>query len=224
LTLAAIGTFIWLGLWQYHRGAARAVQWQQFNAAAGPAQDADAAQIAALSRWSRVRVRGTWDAQRQFLLDNISQGGAPGYEVLTVLHLEGGGQWLVNRGWLPFSGYRDRLPEISLADADSVQTLTGRIGALPASGLAAGRQPPASNGPWPRLTSFPQQAELEAALGATLLPGVLLLDADSGNGYLRQWSPPGVPPERHFGYAAQWWMFAAAAFVIYMVINVKRVR
>jgi surfeit locus 1 family protein len=228
LTLAAIGAFIYLGFWQYHRGVARSEQWREFEAATGPAQDADAANLAALPRWSRVRVRGSWDTQRQFLLDNISQDGAPGYQVLTVLRLQGGGQLLVNRGWVPFSGYRDQLPDVSLTTdelaAPTTQMLTGRLGALPVAGLQSGRQPPATTGPWPRLTSFPQPDELASAYGSPLLPGVLLLDPDSGTGYLRQWRPPGLPPERHFGYAAQWWMFAAAALVIYLVLNVKRTR
>jgi cytochrome oxidase assembly protein ShyY1 len=168
-------------------------------------------------------VRGHWDGQRQFLLDNVSHDGAPGYEVLTVLRLEEGGELLVNRGWVPFSGYRDRLPDVSLPEA-TAQPITGRLGTLPVAGLASGRQPPAPEGPWPRVTSFPEHAELEVSRGSALLPHVLLLDPDSGDGYLRQWSPPGLSPERHFGYAFQWWMFAAAAFVLFVVLNLKRVR
>lgn len=231
LTLAAMGAFLWLGSWQYQRGVARADQWRAFESA-GPSQEAASAQLAELPRWTRVRVRGHWDAQRQFLLDNISHEGAPGYEVLTVLRLDDGGELLVNRGWVPFSGYRDRLPDVSIADADASadgadggqQQLSGRLGMLPVAGLAAGRQPPATSGPWPRLTSFPEHAQLEAARGSALLGPVLLLDPDSGGGYLRQWRPPGVPPGRHFAYAAQWWMFAAAVLVLYLLLNLKRVR
>lgn len=229
LTLAAIAAFVWLGSWQYQRGVARAQQWSDFEAA-GPVRNAGAAQLSALPRWSRVRVRGHWDGQRQFLLDNVSHAGAPGYEVLTVLQLEGGGELLVNRGWLAFTGYRDRLPDIAItpnadpASGAGAGQLTGRLGMLPVAGLASGRQPPATEGPWPRLTSFPTLADLEAARGSELLPHVLLLDPDSGAGYLRQWRPPGVPPQRHFGYAAQWWMFAAAALVLYLILNRKRAR
>lgn len=240
LTLAAVALFVSLGAWQYQRGLARAEQWRQFEQA-GPAQQASAAQVAQLPRWSRVRVQGHWDAQRQFLLDNLSHDGAPGYEVLTVLRLADGGELLVNRGWMPFSGYRDRLPDVSIAGAGvgagtgadaggdgaaegAPVELTGRLGMLPVAGLASGRQPPATGGSWPRLTSFPLHAQLEAARGSPLLPPVLLLDPASGPGYLRDWRPPGVPPGRHFGYAAQWWMFAAAALVLYLVLNLKRTR
>lgn len=227
LTALAIAAFVWLGFWQYNRGVARAQQWSEFEVAE-EARDAAAGQLSSAPRWARVRVRGHWDGERQFLLDNISHGGAPGYEVLTVLRLEAGGELLVNRGWVPFSGYRDRLPDVSIAGDSTgdgnVQVLTGRLGVLPVAGLAAGRQPPATQGPWPRLTSFPEHAELEASLGSGLLPPVLLLDPDSGAGYLREWRPPGLAPERHFGYAMQWWMFAAAALVLFVVLNRKRNR
>ena len=219
---SAVAAFLWLGSWQYGRGEYRRAEWQAFESG-GEVRRADAAALRALPRHTRVQVRGWWDRERQFLLDNRSHDGAPGYEVLTVLKLDDGSELLVNRGWLPFSGYRDRLPDISLADSEAAaQELTGRLGDLPAAGLESGRQAPATSGPWPRLTSFPAHEDLERARGGPLLPPVLLLDPDSGAGYLRQWQPAGVPPERHFGYALQWWMFAAAAFGLYVSLNLKR--
>jgi surfeit locus 1 family protein len=106
--------------------------------------------------------------------------------------------------------------------ATGVLPLTGRLGALPTPGLASGAQPPAMDGPWPRLTSFPALADLSAARGEKLLAPVLLLDADSGPGYLRSWQPPGISPQRNFSYAVQWWAFAALALGLYIGLNVKR--
>ena len=222
LTVLAVAAFLWLGSWQYGRGVHRREQWQSFESS-GAVQAADAAALRTLPRYTRVQVRGWWDRERQFLLDNISHDGAPGYEVLTVLKLDDGSRLLVNRGWVPFSGYRDRLPDIALAETEAgEQRLAGRLGDLPVGGLSSGRQPPATEGPWPRLTSFPAHEELERSHGTRLLAPVLLLDPDSGAGYLRQWRPPGVSPERHFGYALQWWLFAAVALGLYVLLNLKR--
>jgi surfeit locus 1 family protein len=174
-----------------------------------------------LPRFTRVRVAGAFDGERQFLLDNISRHGAPGYEVLAVLTIADGSHLLVNRGWIPFSGFRDVLPDVSLSPTDSV-AFTGRLGTLPVAGIAAGRQPPAVDGTWPRRTSFPAREELQRALGLTLLPPVLLLDADSGPGYLRDWQPGGVSPERNFAYAVQWWSFAVLAVALLVGLNLKR--
>lgn len=219
--LLAIPLFVSLGLWQLHRGQYRSAQWAEFSRTDVPAVEASAASLERLQRFRRVRVTGEFDAQHQFLLDNISHEGAPGYEVLTVLQLADGSHLLVNRGWVPFSGYRDRLPDVSL-DAPGTQVLTGRLSTLPVAGMAAGRQPPPLEGSWPRLTSFPTREELQRSLGEPLLSPVLLLDADGGPGYLRDWRAPGISPDRNYSYAVQWWSFALLAVAMYIGLNLKR--
>jgi cytochrome oxidase assembly protein ShyY1 len=65
--------------------------------------------------------------------------------------------------------------------------------------------------------------ELAAALGHSLEPRILLLDPGEPYGYVRDWHPPGVPAMRNFGYAFQWWCFAAAAAVIWIVVSTRRI-
>jgi surfeit locus 1 family protein len=223
LTALAVPAFIALGFWQWNRGEHRRDLWQQFERGDVAAVEANAASLERLPAFTRVRVTGQFDTARQFLLDNISHEGQPGYQVLTVLRLADGSGLLVNRGWLPFAGYRDRLPDIAFAAPEYLR-LTGRISTLPVAGMAAGRQAPALAGSWPRLTSFPSHADLEAARGEKLLPPVLLLDAGSGPGYLRDWRAPGISPERNFSYAIQWWSFALLAVAMFVGLNIKRVR
>ena len=67
----------------------------------------------------RISVAGRWDAARQFLLDNRTRDGRAGYEVLTPLQLDDGRWLIVNRGWVSFSGYRERLPDIAIAHSGS---------------------------------------------------------------------------------------------------------
>jgi len=226
VVLVALGLplFIALGSWQWQRGQVRKADWAEFASSDAPALEVGADALARQARYTRVRVRGRLDGERQFLLENLSHAGAPGYQVLTVLDLYEGPGLLVNRGWLPFSGYRDQLPDLSLPGEvrGSAISLTGRLAGLPVAGLAAGQSPPASQGPWPRVTSFPTFAQLEAAYGQPLQPVVLLLDADSGPGYLREWRPPGLPPERHIGYAVQWWSFALLLAGLFVGLNLKR--
>lgn len=221
--LLAVPLFVSLGFWQWHRGEYRSAQWADFARTDVAPVETSAGSLERLPRFTRVRVSGEFEPAKQFLLDNISHDGAPGYEVLTVLRLVDGSHLLVNRGWIPFSGYRDRLPDIAL-QAEGVQQLTGRLSTLPVAGMAAGRLPPAEEGSWPRVTSFPSNEELQRAWGAPLLAPVLLLDADSGPGYLRDWRPPGISPERNFSYAVQWWSFALLAAAMYIGFNLKRVK
>ncbi|MEO6186198.1 MAG: SURF1 family protein [Steroidobacteraceae bacterium] len=220
LTAAVVPLFVSLGFWQWHRGEYRSAQWNAFARADVPAIESSAATLARLPRFTRVRVSGEFDNARQFLLDNISHNGAPGYEVLSLLRLADGSHLLVNRGWVPFTGYRDRLPDVTLAAAGQ-QRITGRLSSLPVAGMVSGQQAPA-DGAWPRVTSFPTREQLQQALGTPLLTPVLLLDAESGPGYLRDWQPPGIPPERNYGYAIQWWSFALLALIMFIGFNLKR--
>jgi surfeit locus 1 family protein len=216
-----VPAFVSLGFWQWHRGEYRSALWADFQRADVPAIAANAASLERLPRFTRIRVEGEFDPDRQVLLDNISRNGAPGYEVLTLLKLADGSHLMVNRGWLPFSGYRDRLPDVTIPGAGS-QALAGRLSTLPVTGIASGKAPPAEEGPWPRVTSFPGQQELEHLWGEKLLSPVLLLDAGSGPGYLRDWKPPGVSPDRNYSYAIQWWSFALLALAMFIGLNLKR--
>lgn len=222
IVLAVMALFVRLGLWQWQRGEYHRAQREEFTRGDAPPVEATASSLERLPRYTRVRVGGTFDATRQFLLENISHAGAPGYEVLTVLTLGDGSHMLVNRGWLPFSGYRDRLPDVSFDPDAAPPFLTGRLSLPPVAGLASGRVPPSNDGAWPRLASFPTIEQLAASYGAPLVPAMLLLDADAGPGYLRDWQPPGIPPERNFSYAIQWWSFAALALALFVGLNLKR--
>jgi surfeit locus 1 family protein len=226
LTLFAMAAFGALGMWQWQRGAHKLALQAQFVTSAAPLP-LGSRSLAQLPRFARVQLSGHYDPAHQFLLDNMFSAGRPGYQVLTPLHLVDGRVLLVNRGWLPFGGYRERLPEVSFAAEGDDVTLRGRLDELPAAGLASGRAPPSLQGSWPRLTSFPQQSELVASLGgalgaATLEPRMLLLDADQPLGYVRDWQPPGLSPQRHIAYAVQWWAFALLALVLLIVLNRRK--
>jgi surfeit locus 1 family protein len=228
LTAALLVLFIALGRWQWDRGDYKAELRAQFLAGERPALALGAQPTAALARFARVSVRGRWDGARQFLLDNRTRDGRAGYEVLTPLRLDDGRWLLVNRGWLPFGGFRDRLPDVALSAATlaaPVVSLTGRVEELPSAGLESGRAAPAKSGAWPRVTTYPRAAELAVALGVgTIEPRMLLLDAAAGEGYRRDWRPPGMVPEKHWSYAIQWWSFAVVLLLLYAILNTKRIR
>jgi cytochrome oxidase assembly protein ShyY1 len=221
ITLVLLALFVSLGRWQWHRGEAKQAVWAEFerDAAAVPL---GAREFDSVDRFTRLELSGAFEAEHQFLLDNRSHAGQPGYEVLTPFRTSDGRRLLVNRGWVPFGGYRDRLPDVSMADGAPV-TISGRIDELPSGGLASGHAAPDSNAAWPKVTSFPTHDELASALGAKLQRRLLLLDPEVPSGYVREWSPPGMPPTRHFSYAIQWWGFAAVLLVLYFGLNFRKV-
>jgi len=217
LTLGACALFVRLGFWQWHRWQTSDAAWTRFARGADAVRPLGARALGEVALFQRVSVVGTLDGRRQFLLDNRSYRGNPGYEVLTPLTRADGRVLLVDRGWVAFTGSRARLPEVSLADATPV-TLSGRVAELPSPGLAIGRAPPAPRDPWPKVTSFPDMPELAAALGEPLDERILLLDPAAPSGLTRDWQPPGMSPLRHLSYAIQWWCFAALAVVLWALL------
>jgi surfeit locus 1 family protein len=223
LTLALLTLFVSLGSWQWQRGADKRQLWDQFEYSAQAVYSPRPPDLDRVPRYSRVAFSARYRPEKQFLLDNRINNGRPGYEVLTPAEASDGRWILVNRGWIPFSGYRDRLPDISMAGG-SVATISGYVDELPSAGLASGRAPPSGDA-WPKVTSYPTRAELAAALGEDISERIVLLDRSiAGYGdYVRSWSPAGLSPDRHFSYAIQWWGFALVLLVLYFGLNFRKV-
>ena len=215
VTIVAVMLFTALGVWQLGRAEQKRALASDF-AAAGPAIDwrqlpADA------PRYQRVSLRGYYDPDHQFLLDNRSHDSVAGVEVLTPLVLDDGSAVIVNRGWLPFGATRQDLPAVPV-DGDK-RTVVGRIDELPRPGIWL--KAPAATG-WPRLVQYPRTEELEVALGRKLAPRQVLLDPAVPDGYVRAWAVPGTTADRHLGYAVQWFAFAALAGAIWVVLSFRR--
>jgi surfeit locus 1 family protein len=76
---------------------------------------------------------------------------------------------------------------------------------------------------WPRVLLFPTEADVESALGVEVESRIILLDAGVPDGFERKWRPAlGFGPERHLGYAVQWFAFALVAIVMFVALNLKR--
>jgi surfeit locus 1 family protein len=221
LTLGAIvlcALFIRLGFWQWDRGNLRQAQWEAFARGADQAVPLDSRGMGEVARFQRVIVLGQYDPAHQFLLDNRTHNGEPGYEVLTPLDRPDGRIVLVDRGWVAFTGSRQKLPDVTLQSPGSV-TLTGRSDELPSAGLPSGRAAPSTDGTWPKVTTYPTMAELSTAFGHPLEPRILLLDPREPQGYVRDWHPPGMQPVRHWSYAIQWWAFAVVVIIFWAVVS-----
>ncbi|HEY2416738.1 MAG TPA: SURF1 family protein [Steroidobacteraceae bacterium] len=224
LTLLAVLAFFQLGRWQWHRAEQKRVLVAAFYAGDRAVQPLAGHSSAALPRYAQVRARGHYDGEHQFLLDNMSHDGRPGYEVLTPLLLEGGGTLMVNRGWVPLTVSRRQLPVIAVDDSVSVSP-AGKLDALPVAGIALGHLPPDHGPQWPKLTSFPVMADLSTALARPLEARQLLLNPDEPYGYLRDWKPnTSFGPEGHISYAVQWWGFALLALGLYGFLNWQRAK
>lgn len=173
-------------------------------------------------RYRPAEVRGRYDASQQWLLDNRLYLGQPGYHVFTPFIIAGetAPRLLVNRGWVSVGESREYLPLLPVS-GDTV-SLRGRLDSPASVGLVVGEVP---------LTSVEDRvlvqsldiAGLADARGLSLLRYALVIDDGEPGGLQYDWSPiPQMGPEKHLGYAVQWFGLAVALLIIYIGVNTRR--
>ncbi len=222
-TVLLLPVLISLGFWQLHRAdVKRALEEAYAQRARAPALD-----LARVERWDesrlryrRARVRGRYLAGRQILLDNQVHEGRAGYHVLTPL-VPGAGEHcvLVDRGWIPAPGDRSRVPEPGVP-AGTV-SVRGLLDQAPEPGIRLGT---AVTEPvrWPLVVPWVDPAALALHLGCRPAPLVLKLDPDLAGGFVRDWQPVSLQPEKSVSYAVQWFAMAVMLVVIYLALHLRR--
>ncbi|HEX4885744.1 MAG TPA: SURF1 family protein [Casimicrobiaceae bacterium] len=216
-TLAAIVVFVAAGNWQRGRMHQKEAWGEQLAAA-------EAAPPVPLPRdvpdWSAWRFRavelaGTFDAQRQFLLDNKVQRGRVGYHVVTPIVLDDGRAVLVDRGWVPGGATRAEVPAVPVPAGRVV--LSGRLN-LPPQGYVELAATAPERGVWQNL----DPARFAAATGLAVLPVVVEATQGAGEGFVREWPRPEVGTEKHRIYMMQWYAFAAMAAGLWLWFTFRR--
>ena len=222
LLIILLTIFISAGVWQLDRAGEKHDLNAAFSAGSivetltKPVSDADAAEY----RFRLIKLSGRYDPDHQFLLDNIVAGGRNGYHILTPF-ISDEQTLMVNRGWLAANADRNILPAI---DVDGeLRSITARLNRLPTAGIKLGT-PMEQASKWPRRMLYPTRDQIVAALDTPVQDYQLLLDADQANGYLRDWKAVPVGPEKHYGYAFQWFSFAIVTLVFYVILNIRWTR
>lgn len=225
LTLAGVALFVRLGIWQLDRAREAERLLVAFDAAPKAELEDFAAVRAAppVGRFPHVRVRGRFLAERGYLRDEQVRDGRLGVEAYAAFVPDGGGKvLLVDRGWVAWSHEPGTQPALPPLPRDEV-VLTGVYAPFPGSGVRVGGNALARQTAWPKLTLAIDARDIAADLDRPLLARVLLLDAEAASGFERRWTPNALSPQRHRGYALQWFAFAAAALAIFVVRHIKKV-
>jgi surfeit locus 1 family protein len=220
LLAVLLPAFISLGMWQWRKAETKVNLQHELDARSSgllvtmPSETVDAESL----RYRRVVLRGTFDPQRQVLIDNRLHLEQAGYHVITPLRLAGSTMHvLVNRGWLPADANHRVLPEAGVPSGNV--ELTG-IAIIPEQrffNLAA--QPTTG---WEPVWQNLDLERFRAVVSYPLQPLVILLDADAPGGYLREWPRPDERSERHRSYALQWFGFAVASIGIWAYFLLRR--
>ncbi|MBM7062608.1 SURF1 family protein [Pseudomonas sp. UL073] len=221
IVLALLPVLIGLGFWQL----ARAEEKRQLLASYEARRQAEPMAVAALERHSdpafrRVVLHGQFDAQHSLLLDNRIHQGQVGVELLQPFYDQASDLWvLLNRGWLPWP---DRRTAPTFTTPDGAQTLTAWVYVPPGATFQLHSDP--TGGDWPRLVTAVDPAALWQQLGRGGLSRELRLEGGAA-AYLTDWPIIAMGPEKHTGYAVQWFALAAALcglFVYFGLHNGRR--
>lgn len=213
LLAAGLALFLSAGTWQWQRGAYKDALYADFDAAFArtPLPLAEALGKPELPRFQPVLLAGAWVPDRELLLDNRTHQGVPGVWVYSLFQPQDAPAVYVQRGWFP---WRDRrqLPSIPLPED---RLLQGLLAPPPAAGLKLGDD---LGQDWPRLVTHLDLTAAQASLGTPLLDSVLL-PAGEEPGFVREFRPQTLSPDKHRGYAVQWYSFALAAIVLFLVLH-----
>ena len=179
LTGLALAAFASLGTWQLGRAREKRALTEAFERGGQETADASGRGFAELTRYQRVRLRGSYDPSHQMLLDNMpSATGRPGYRVLTPLERADDRGWvLVDRGGVPLGATRQQLPDVAVGSAE--REVSGVLDSLPEPGLRVGPAAAPGAAGWPRVLLFPTERDVESVLGrdveSRILPLLCLL-------------------------------------------------
>ncbi len=168
--------------------------------------------------------QGHFTAAPAVLLDNQQHEGRVGVRAYRVFQSVDAtvSPLLVDLGWLPVGGDR-QMPAIALPPGE--WRVAGLLAPPPSAGLAHGGVVPQADGSL--LTIALSVTTLQRALHLpALAPRVLKLDPAQRLGYARDLDilPNTMPPERHLGYAVQWFGLALTVLVTALVLTFRKPR
>jgi len=178
-------------------------------------------------QYRQVEVEGSYDNTHVFLLDNRIYQGRVGYEVLLPLLAvkpAGSGDTaesetllaFVNRGWVPAGATRDQLPQVPAVEGrvrlrGSVYVPVGEAFVLGSELAAEG---------WPRviqtLDLHAMQMMMSRDTDKALFPYTIRVEEGAPGALVRYWPLLATGPEKHRGYAVQWFAMALALLALYL--------
>lgn len=220
LVLLLLALLLALGAWQLQRADEKsALLVRQEARRQAPAQPIGELERSADPAFQRVVLRGYFDAEHSLLLDNRSRAGRVGVELLQPFYDQPSGLWLLlNRGWLPWP---DRRTPVAFSTPTGALQLQAWIYVAP--GQSFQLQADAPGKAWPQLLTRVDAGALWRQLGRAgwpyelrLLPGPAAYQAD--------WAVLAMGPEKHLGYAVQWFALAVALVCWFIYFGMRNAR
>ncbi len=228
VTICCIPLFIKLGFWQYNK----AEQKKALQATYEKYGQSPPLKLPAVIdkpeewRYRPVAVSGVYLPQYQFFLDNQVEGEAVGYHVITPLQMEGTETVvLIDRGWITARDDHSEVPHVETPSGK--QDVIGKVW-LPSARFYTLAKADALADPklaqeWQAVWQNMDMSRYAKLVPFKTLPVAIRLDAASkAGGFVRNWVLPDDRVATNVSYAYQWFGFAVAAVIIYIVVSFKK--
>ena len=214
IALVLFPLLVGLGTWQLDRGFDKAERRSRWSDSDGSVEWP----VASPLEGQPVVLAGHYDDQRQWLLDNRTRDGRPGYEVLQPFHTKDG-PVLVNRGWVPAPEDRQRLPAPEVPEGR--QMVQGRVWDWPTP-LVLGPVDAVNPDDWPRRVASLKLAKARSSIPELAIVPIRLVN-DRQPGALRTgWTPSRMDAATHYGYAVQWFGLAIVLLTLTIATSFRR--
>lgn len=208
-----------LGFWQLSRAQQKVTLLQAFN------ERKNVTPLTSNSinqqgdwRFYRTALIGRFDNQHTFLLDNKIFHSEVGYEVYTLFIAYGIKQpILIDRGFIPKGEERKILPQIKTILGNV--TIIGMLNLPPAYFALGEMLDTVDQDRGITRVEYINLAELDKYLNMSLFPYIVTLAPDQPYAYKTEWQIVTMPPEKHRGYAVQWFALALTLLILFFVLN-----
>ena len=219
LIIATLVLLISLGFWQLDRAdEKRAIEDQIASANSGDVEFVTSVEFLKDKEYYHVRLQGSYIDDKQFIYDNQIVDQISGYYVLTPFILKGASKAvLINRGFIPWNGRRDKLANIDIGE--KLTEVKVQI-SIPVKRIEL--KVSETTGDFPVLIQAFDLDEMSTIASLDFASVVGLLNPESENGFVRQWEPYTGSIERHIGYAIQWFLMAFVLAFIGIRLAIKQ--
>ena len=219
LITATFAFLVSLGFWQLERADdKRSIEASIKQANTGTVELIKKEEGLQSKEYYEVRLQGKYLSDKQFIYDNQIVDQVSGYYVLTPYALEGQSKAiLINRGFIPWNGRRDKLADIVIGQE------TREIKVQISKPIKRMELKPSEVGiQFPVLIQSIVLQDMADRAKVDFSSVIGLLDASASNGFIRKWEPYTGSIEKHIGYAVQWFLMALVLAIIGIRIAIKQ--
>ena len=210
-----------LGFWQLNREVEKRqyIAERQARLGEAPLSAVDLMSATSSLVGARVVLSGGYESGLTLLKDNVVLNGQVGIEVHQLFNEESGYNFLVNRGFVPMGRTRTDPVEIPSVENSDLH-IVGSVYVSHGDTITLGESAALSG--FPVIVQKVEIGPLEQVAQKEIYPHVIRLAAGEAGALPRYWPDTVMPPEKHRGYAIQWFMMALAVGIAWLFFSFPR--